>query len=425
MSRYDINIRPVGIVAPARTGGLPGETPLGNRISPQAWQDLNRAVSHLDPAMTINVTDRLAAPASQTGSAMAPRAGRHDDGTRQTLTSDTKINGITYPAGTRIEDDYQIQVTDGDSVYRMVGLSIDETLVGFMWEGEAPAGDTYRIVAGSVTPPPSSGGASAPSVPGDPTGIAENRMASADPSFDRVDGPAYLRDHSGPDTAGKVKTPPGEIVENFTFSEIENIICFAAGTSIATYEGAVAVEDLRLGDRVLTRDNGFQKIRWVGHRPLKPQELAERPNLVPILVPRGAYGNDLPERDLTISPNHRLLIHGPQADLLFGETEVLVAAKHLVDGGRFRRAPSRAVTYVHFMFECHEVVLGNGIWSESFQPGDFSLKGLGLEQRREIFALFPELATQKGVADFTAARTSLRHYEAQVLRTSLARTKKI
>ena len=67
------------------------------------------------------------------------------------------------------------------------------------------------------------------------------------------------------------------------------------------------------------------------------------------------------------------------------------------------------------MFDRHEVVLSNGAWTESFQPGDYTLKGMGNAQRKEIFELFPELKTEAGLEDYTAARRTLKRHEAQLL----------
>jgi hypothetical protein len=68
------------------------------------------------------------------------------------------------------------------------------------------------------------------------------------------------------------------------------------------------------------------------------------------------------------------------------------------------------------MFDSHEVVLGDGAWTESFQPGDYSLKGIGNAQRNEIFELFPELRESHGRTKYVSARRSLKRKEAQLLR---------
>jgi hypothetical protein len=73
------------------------------------------------------------------------------------------------------------------------------------------------------------------------------------------------------------------------------------------------------------------------------------------------------------------------------------------------------VSYVHFMFDRHEVVLSNGAWTESFHPGDYTLKGMGNAQRSEIFDLFPELKTPEGLDSYQVARRTLKRHEAALL----------
>jgi len=101
--------------------------------------------------------------------------------------------------------------------------------------------------------------------------------------------------------------------------------------------------------------------------------------------------------------------------LYFDEHEVLVAAKHVVNNRGIHAVESMGTTYIHFMFDHHEVVLSNGTWTESFQPGDVTLKGMGNSQRSEIFELFPELQTAEGVEGYAAARKTLKRHEAALL----------
>ena len=201
-----------------------------------------------------------------------------------------------------------------------------------------------------------------------------------------------------------------------TFSEIENVIpCFTPGTTIATPKGERLVEDLKPGDRIITRDNGIQEIAWVGHKEITGKQLVKNPHLRPILIKAGALGNGLPERDMMVSPNHRLLVASELTQLYFEENEVLAAAKHMVGAPGIHAVDVMQTTYVHFMFAQHEVVLSNGAWTESFQPGDYSLKGIGNSQRNEIFELFPELKDRGGLDNYQSARKSLKKYEAQLL----------
>ncbi len=208
----------------------------------------------------------------------------------------------------------------------------------------------------------------------------------------------------------------GNITGSFTFQNIENVIpCFTPGTTIATPKGERLVEELQVGDRIITRDNGLQEIRWIGAKPLTGVELAQNTHLKPILIREGALGNGLPERDMLVSPNHRVLVNNEKTALYFEEREVLAAAKHLVGADGIQELDVMGTTYIHFMFDNHEVVLSNGAWTESFQPGDYTLQGIGNAQRNEIFELFPELKTTEGLSDYQSARRSLKAHEAKLL----------
>jgi len=223
-------------------------------------------------------------------------------------------------------------------------------------------------------------------------------------SDDREDGIVEFRDADG------------NVTSTMAFEEIENVVpCFTPGTAIATPRGERLVEDLKVGDKIITRDNGIQEIRWMGQKTLSGHELARSPNLRPILIQKGALGNNLPEHDILVSPQHRILINNERTSLYFEETEVLAAAKHLTELKGVDEVGTLGVTYVHFMFDNHEVVLSNGAWTESFQPGQSVIDGLGTEQRDEIFQLFPELKTEEGIKDYTAARRALKKHEAKLL----------
>ena len=191
--------------------------------------------------------------------------------------------------------------------------------------------------------------------------------------------------------------------------------CFTPGTAIATPRGERLVEDLREGDRIITRDNGIQEIRWVGRSKLSGKSLVGVPHMRPIRIAAGALGHGLPERDLLVSPNHRILLSNDRTQLYFEDREVLAAAKHMVGLPGIQPVNAMSVTYLHFMFDRHEIVLSNGAWTESFQPGDLTLKGIGDGQRSELLELFPELQTRAGVADYKAARRSLTMRETLLL----------
>ncbi len=225
-------------------------------------------------------------------------------------------------------------------------------------------------------------------------------------------------DADGDSTSGTVNflDEDGNVTGSLDFFEIENLIpCFTPGTVIATPRGERRVEDLQVGDRIITRDNGLQEIRWVGQRDLTGQDLVASPHLKPVLIRAGSLGHGLPERDLLVSPQHRMLINSERASLYFEEREVLAAAKHLTGLEGVDVVESSSVSYLHFMFDQHEVVLSNGSWTESFQPGEQVLDGMGTDQRDEIFDLFPELREKEGLENYQAARRSLKKHEAKLL----------
>jgi Ca2+-binding RTX toxin-like protein len=206
----------------------------------------------------------------------------------------------------------------------------------------------------------------------------------------------------------------GNVIGSMTFTGIEQVIpCFTPGTMISTARGEVAVEDLRVGDQVVTRDNGLQTLRWVGSKRLSLADLIVNPALRPVEIGAGALGHGLPLRAMTVSPQHRMLIEGARAEMLFGEAEVLVAATHLTVLAGVEVKLTSAVRYIHVMFDRHEIICANGAWTESFQPAMRMLDGMDRAQAEEVMALFPELAGEE--FDFPAARLSLKAHEARVL----------
>ncbi|WP_420863877.1 Ig-like domain-containing protein [Algirhabdus cladophorae] len=250
---------------------------------------------------------------------------------------------------------------------------------------------------------------------GDDYDVLDLRGSAGDGSLNVV--------YTGPDSNGngfdgfvEYKDADGNVTGTTTFTEIEEVIpCFTPGTLIATPQGERLVQDLQVGDKIITRDNGLQEIRWMGSKDLTGAQLMSSPHLKPVLIRAGSLGNGLPERDMMVSPNHRMLISGDQPQLYFEESEVLAAAKHLVDGAGVQVVDVVRTSYIHFMFDQHEVVLSDGTWTESFQPGDYTLKGIDDAQRDEILELFPELAKAEGLQDYAAARRTLKKHEAKLL----------
>jgi len=293
-----------------------------------------------------------------------------DNDTNQRLDGAQTINGTSYSDGTVVEAEYRIVLEDSD-------------------------GNTYEALAYNVRDSsPSYATVEALSFVGPPQG------------WPPVGEPlTVVSAHEGPGSSGQPSIDAGDLV----------VPCFTPGTLIDTPGGAVPVETLAVGDLVLTRDNGPRPIRWLGQVALDAARLAAEPSLRPVRIAPGALGDGLPRRALLLSPQHRVLLSGWRTELMFGTDEVLAAARHLVNGDTIAVADDVArVHYIHFMFDRHEVVLAEGVATESFRPGPMTLAALPGPSRRELFRLFPELATPaaQGVA---AARPLLKGWETAIV----------
>lgn len=164
-------------------------------------------------------------------------------------------------------------------------------------------------------------------------------------------------------------------------------LCFVSGTMIECAKGQIAVENLREGDWVKTVSSGNKQISWIGST-----KRSSKNGFLPIRFKAGSLGDNMPERELLVSPDHRMVISGPKAELLFGEESVLVAAKSLVNDDSITVAYDlETFEYFHLMFDKHEIVLANGTASESFHAITDSLNALEKSSRDEILALFPEI----------------------------------
>ena len=153
------------------------------------------------------------------------------------------------------------------------------------------------------------------------------------------------------------------------------------------------VEALVAGDKISTKDNGAEPVLWVGSRNVSGARLYAMPDLRPVRIRQGALGGDRPDGDLIVSPDHRLIVEGQAARALWGEDEVLVAARDLINGqGIARDLAAKSVTYYHLMLEHHQVLLANGVETESFHPAAARLDAIVEEQRQRLFDVMPDLA---------------------------------
>ncbi|MBV0912431.1 Hint domain-containing protein [Anianabacter salinae] len=277
-----------------------------------------------------------------------------DSDSSQRLNGAQTINGVLYANGTVVEAEYSFTVSDGTTSY---------TLIGFNVNNGSPAYGTIEGVA-FVGPPGS----------WPPTGVPLTITATQE----------------GPNIpAANYVTP----------------ICFAAGTLVETPHGPRRVERLCPCDMVTIHGGGAAPLRWVGrgrHRPA--------PGEGPVRFRAGALGNP---RDLVVSPQHRIYVEDWRAELLFGTEAVLIAAKDFVNGVDVVQDEVDIVTYVHLLFDSHQIVLSEGVPTESLYPGPFAIDAMTEDARREVLEIFPGIVDHLGFGPVAAPR--LKAHEARVL----------
>ncbi|PVA06255.1 Hint domain-containing protein [Thalassorhabdomicrobium marinisediminis] len=196
------------------------------------------------------------------------------------------------------------------------------------------------------------------------------------------------------------------------FVTVETIPCFVAGTLIGTPQGPRPVEALVPGDMVLTRDEGPRPVRWIGRRSVPAVG-----KMAPVCIKANALGE---HGELRVSPLHRILVEDARAELLFGDSEVLIAARDLVNDHSIRSIDGGEVEYVHLLFDRHQVIYAEGLATESFLPGPQTTRSFEAEIIAEITAIFPELDLLTGAGYGPAARPLLKRFEAETLRPRVA-----
>lgn len=201
-------------------------------------------------------------------------------------------------------------------------------------------------------------------------------------------------------------TAPGAITDTAVV-HVSSVPCFTSGTRIRTQNGNVPIEMLQVGDLVETCDDGLQPIRWIGSRTVPAEG-----DFAPIYIAANVFG----EHDaLRLSPLHRVLIRDSLAEILFDNSEVLVAARDLVNDHSIVRQAGGMVQYFHLLFDSHQIIFAEGLATESFFLGPQTTKSLDQEVVAEICSLFPEINPETGHGYSPSVRRSLRRFEADVL----------
>lgn len=133
--------------------------------------------------------------------------------------------------------------------------------------------------------------------------------------------------------------------------------CFAAGTGIRTPDGDRPVETLRIGDTIQTAEGSLGAVKWIGRQTVEKRRAG--PRMQPVLIRAGALGDGLPERDLTVTADHGMIVDG-----------LVINASALVNGTSIRFVPlaelNAPLTVYHVETENHDVILANGAPAETF-----------------------------------------------------------
>lgn len=217
------------------------------------------------------------------------------------------------------------------------------------------------------------------------------------PGLSIVDGSySRTRDADGNSFSGSflVRNDATNDIYTVNFTEIEAPpICFCRGTEIQTIGGKVNIEDLQVGDQVLTMDHGYRPIRWIGGRSVPLSFLERTPDrFLPIRIAAGALGKNSPEKALYVSPQHRILVRSKIAKNMFDAEDVLIPAKKLLPLKGVTQVTEIAnLEYYHILFDDHEIVYANGAAAETLFLGPEAMTAVPRESYEEILALFPEL----------------------------------
>ncbi|MEM9582476.1 MAG: Hint domain-containing protein [Pseudomonadota bacterium] len=159
---------------------------------------------------------------------------------------------------------------------------------------------------------------------------------------------------------------------------------FGRGTRITLSDGSQRpVEDLRPGDRVLSRDNGMQAIRWIGKRTVQAVG-----DFAPVVISEGVLGN---AENITISQQHRMLISDWRAEVMVGSKDVLIQAADLVNDDTIFIRKGGFVEYTQLVFDQHQILYAEGVPTESLHMSQQILANLPEDIAGEVLALFPDL----------------------------------
>ena len=154
-------------------------------------------------------------------------------------------------------------------------------------------------------------------------------------------------------------------------------LCLTQTCGVRTAAGVMQADALEVGTFVWTLDHGYQPIRWIGTSKLSVRDFDRHPNKKPVRIAAHALGRDVPRKDVTLSPQHRILLRTVEAQDVLGDSEILAAAKKLRDFEDIDvvEAPE-AMTYIHLLFDNHEILDVDGALVESLLMGPYAATAL-------------------------------------------------
>ncbi|MDM7459156.1 MAG: Hint domain-containing protein [Paracoccus sp. (in: a-proteobacteria)] len=232
-----------------------------------------------------------------------------------------------------------------------------------------------------------------------PLPVADGQGNLVFPMFDVASGFSFVRTYN-PEADGNndLRYPPTAQSEP-VHPQIPPA-CLTTDTLVMTDRGPCPVQTLAAGDRVLTRDDGLQPILWRGMRHHDPAQLDLMPQHRPVRIARGALGSDgagrpCPDRDLVVSPQHRILLASRIVARMLATSEILVPARRLagLPGISIHLAP-RGVTYWHLLLARHQVILTENAWTETLLPASAAMQAFGPAARKHITALAPKFVAE-------------------------------
>ncbi len=323
-------------------------------------ETLFQGASATDTTVSAHAELFVGAGATETGAVIASGGSELDSGTSLSAV----ISGGTLTVGSGGVASGGITFSGSGGVLDISGGAVAATIGGFS------SGDTIDLATLSF----SAGGTASLNATTDVLTVTEGGSSA---HLQLAGDYASATFNLAADAAsGTVLTVSGTIIET------SGIPCFAAGTRIMTDRGPVPVEQLAVGDRVVTAEHGTMPITWIGHRRIDCRRHPEPHKVQPVLIAAHAFGHGTPERDLLLSPDHAVFAEG-----------VLIPVKHLINGRTIRQIVIPAVTYFHVALDRHGVILAEGLPVESYlDTGD---RG-GFENAEGPIALHPSFASERG-----------------------------